>query len=352
MKILIFRNDRLGDLIVTTPLLKLIKKIDNVKITLVASNTNLKLAQNYINLIDECIILEKNFNFLDKIKIYQKLKKHKYDHVIILRQNTLNMFFAIIFYRSVFGILSIDNKANTNIFNRSFYYYLSLFAKHKEIIDWRTKTNDITHVSKHYINLALKSNIFNFKTIDINSHYISSNLNFEIPFFSLKNNLRIKSIFAHNYIHLHLDQKWFRTNASDSQIINMIKELSCKINQKHLKLVISDDNNNFKVKNLLINKYFKKSINKNFYLADNENLFVTNSTLSDITSLIFLSKLTVTFHSGYVVHTANSLDKKLIDFHEKTENIVYKKWMSWQKDSKQYTYESLDDVVEKIINEI
>ena len=116
-KILIFRNDRLGDLIVTTPLLKTLKSNQiNADITLVASKSNLNLALNYKHLIDECIVLENKSNMITKLKIYRFIISKKYDHIIVLRQNTLNLFFSILFSKSVFAVLSIDDNKNTNLF--------------------------------------------------------------------------------------------------------------------------------------------------------------------------------------------------------------------------------------------
>lgn len=354
MKILIFRNDRLGDLIVTTPLLKLLKTIKNVKITLIVSNSNLRLAKNYSYLIDNYIVLEKKYNLFQKIKIYQKISKYRFDHVIMLRQNTLNMLFSIIFHKSVLATLSIDYKNNTNILNRSIYYYLTLLANHREVIDWRKEANDTTHISKHYLNLIIKSNIYKFNlNYTLTNRYPPNKLTFATPYFNLRNHKKIKSCLSnYKYIHLHLDQKWLRTESSINQISDMIKQLISKANEKSFKLILTDDNNNQMIKELLINLIFKDTIKDNYYLTDNGSVYLTKTSLEDLTSVIFISKITVTFHSGYIVHTSNSLNKQLIDFHEKTKNIVYQKWMSYQKDSKQYLYISLDDVVKKIINVI
>ena len=73
--------------------------------------------------------------------------------------------------------------------------------------------------------------------------------------------------------------------------------------------------------------------------------------MNDLTAIIENSNLIITFHSGYIVHTSCSLDKKLIDFHEATNNNVYKKWMSTQKESKQSIYENLENIVDIVIAE-
>lgn len=348
-KILIFRNDRLGDLIVTTPLLKTLKSNQiNADITLVASKSNLNLALNYKHLIDECIVLENKSNMITKLKIYRFIISKKYDHIIVLRQNTLNLFFSILFSKSVFAVLSIDDNKNINLFNSSIYYYLTLLIKKREIIDWRSKINDVTHVSKHYLNLISDILITN-KEIETNEAYTA----LTTPFAEQKNKLRLEKIITNsNFIHFHLDQKWFRTNSTKKQIFDLIKKLSLKINNKQYKLILTDDNNDNAIKDMFINNYFNKSINKNIYTCDKGNIFLINTSLEDLTSAISLSEINVTFHSGYIVHTSNSLNKKLIDFHEKTDNIVYRKWMSWQKNSKQYLYIDLNDVIKKILNEI
>ena len=72
--ILIFRTDRIGDLIVTCPTIITIKKyFKNPKITLISSNKNFEYAKS-LNIFDQIYKFPKN-NFFHKIIFIYKLTK-------------------------------------------------------------------------------------------------------------------------------------------------------------------------------------------------------------------------------------------------------------------------------------
>ena len=81
--ILIFRTDRIGDLIFTCPAIISIKKyFDDPKITLITSKKNHVYAKglNFINDIFEF----PSQNILKKINFIYKLRKIKYDYIFVL----------------------------------------------------------------------------------------------------------------------------------------------------------------------------------------------------------------------------------------------------------------------------
>ena len=82
MKYLIFRTDRIGDFLITSPLINAIKNNDtNAQIYVVSSNKNKEFIINY-KFVDRVFLLKKN-NFLNKIKLYFELKKFSFDVVIV-----------------------------------------------------------------------------------------------------------------------------------------------------------------------------------------------------------------------------------------------------------------------------
>ena len=73
---LIFRTDRVGDLLFSLILIKIIKSnYPNSQITLVASEKNFEYAKTF-KLIEKIIILKNNF--FSKIKLIFKLRKNRY----------------------------------------------------------------------------------------------------------------------------------------------------------------------------------------------------------------------------------------------------------------------------------
>jgi len=74
-RFIFFRNDRLGDFIIITNLLKSIKqKYPNSKITLVSSFYNHRFIKKY-KIIDKVILYNKDLNFVKKIRIFRQIIK-------------------------------------------------------------------------------------------------------------------------------------------------------------------------------------------------------------------------------------------------------------------------------------
>ena len=89
MNYLVYRNDGLGDLIVSTPLLSNIKNFDhNAKICLICSKRNYKFANFLLKdgLIDEIFIsVDKGKSFIDFIALWLKSLKFKADYSLVLK---------------------------------------------------------------------------------------------------------------------------------------------------------------------------------------------------------------------------------------------------------------------------
>ena len=80
-KILIFRTDRIGDLLTTCPaIISLKNSIKNSSITVVTSNKNDSYAKTF-SFIDETILFPDNI--FDKIKFILKLSKLNFDFIFI-----------------------------------------------------------------------------------------------------------------------------------------------------------------------------------------------------------------------------------------------------------------------------
>ena len=81
-RILIFRTDRIGDLIVTCPTIISIKSyFKKCDITLITSNKNYEYAKS-LNLFDDVIKFPKD-NIINKIKFIYNLNKKKFDYIYV-----------------------------------------------------------------------------------------------------------------------------------------------------------------------------------------------------------------------------------------------------------------------------
>ena len=116
-KYLIFRTDRIGDLLITCPLIATIKKhLTNSRITLITSVKNYEYAKSF-GIFDKIYIYPKK-NLLDKIKFILKLSKIKFDYTLILDGKERSLI-ASIFVKSVYKVAIITEK-KLNLFFKFF----------------------------------------------------------------------------------------------------------------------------------------------------------------------------------------------------------------------------------------
>ena len=162
MNYLVYRNDGLGDLIVSTPLLSNIKNFDhNAKICLICSKRNHKFANFLLKdgLIDEIFIsVDKGKSFIDFISLWLKSLKFKPDYSLVLKSSTTN-YLASIFSKKhkILGIVPINEKNLRIRETPNKILQSALFMK--EIVDCRNnyeKSKNIRMID-HYRDLFLKS---------------------------------------------------------------------------------------------------------------------------------------------------------------------------------------------------
>ena len=90
--ICICRIDRMGDLIISTPVIKIIRKIwPNSNITLLASSLNAKVLQKS-SLIDETIIIENKSDIFKNYKNLKKIQRKSFDLFLNLSPTKLSYF--------------------------------------------------------------------------------------------------------------------------------------------------------------------------------------------------------------------------------------------------------------------
>jgi len=98
-KILIIRNDHIGDLVYSTPIFREIKRaMPDSEITVIASPSNRPIIEKnpHIDRIIELDIAKKSFSsVLSYFKMSMKLRKEKFDYGIDLRGSTMNCWFLL-----------------------------------------------------------------------------------------------------------------------------------------------------------------------------------------------------------------------------------------------------------------
>ena len=117
MNYLIFRDDGIGDLIVSTSLMQSIKMNDqDAKIYLVCSNRNIELAKIIKNndLIQDYINIDVfTSSIKGRILLFLKIKSLLIHHFIILKSSNLSFFISkLLNLKKISGIVPLKTKSN------------------------------------------------------------------------------------------------------------------------------------------------------------------------------------------------------------------------------------------------
>ena len=305
-KILIFRTDRIGDLIVSCPAIVTINKnITDSKITLIASIKNYDYAKS-LNLFDEVYKFPEK-NIFKKIIFIYKLIKKNYKYIYVFDGKERSIITA--------GLIKSDNKfALTPKIN----FFYKMFKIKFFLDNEKTSLNEIFQQFLKHSNI--KVSISNY---DFLKNKVDNNFSSKIP---------IK-----DYLHIHLDEKWISNiyirkytdiNPNFFDFMQFLDE----INKKN-DILITTGLIDFNLIEDLKNKYFEKLSDKIFFKKnENKSIYLVYKPLfEDLESLLRNSKTLIACH-GSIIHAANSFNVKKIDILEKSKISFYSRFTSHLSD--------------------
>ena len=314
MKYLIFRSDRIGDFLITSPLIRCIKRNDkNHSIEVVCSSKNADFVNN-LNIVNKIHVLKKK-NFLSKLNLFFKLRTNSYD--VIITSDKKN--------RSI--ILSVFLKSKIKIFNVSkLFTYKLLKSFYKNVF----LDNDLSDQSvKQIQDNNLKRINFLFNKDDF--HFFKKD---QFKNYSLnQNNLEISK----NFILVHYDEKWeissyIKTFPKAESFIDFgieynsfIKFLSNMSNKTNSNIILTTGtiNTNF------IDKFIatEEKISSDVYKLKNNsnNIFcIVNQSFESVSHLISHSKCFISCHGAFT-HIAANFNIKQIDIINSNKEYHYQR---------------------------
>ena len=250
-QICVCRNDRIGDLIMTTPVLKTIRKNwPKSKITLLCSKINSKVLKNS-DLIDDIIILDNEQSIINKFKTLKLIRRKSFDLYINFAPTNLNYifcFFSRASKKATIIFLSRYKKSFSKIFQR---FFSKIYCQHVFVVNRRYRFSNKMNMHQTTMMLKLIKKIFNKSLL---SHEM------EIPVVSKLEN-KIKKIFPKKIITIHLSKRWI----NEYYNINDLKKLifSLKNKKKYIYFLTTE-----KLKD---NKF--KDITRNFIYLNNKDFF-------------------------------------------------------------------------------
>ena len=298
-KILILKNDRVGDLFNSLDGINaIINDNPNSKIEIILSpiSRDLSFLFNIKNVSISYIPYRLTLN--NKIKLFLKLCNNFFDKVYILSPKNF-YFYLPLFFSSKFYAITIKDLKKTRPFNfllKKLFLYQINDRENKKIND---------NISSLIFTLCSKKSIPSYTNV-LNNNPKSTVL--------FDNNINLFS----DFIHIHYKDFIFKKNEwTEDSFFKLLDILSYKN-----KIILTSDYGNFNYHKKFLFRFshlnFDNSINN---IESNKNIhYLHNINTSDLFKLIKLSNTVVSPHGAMTI-MASYLKKKVIDIFDTNINI-------------------------------
>ncbi len=335
MKICISRIDKMGDMILTLPVIKSIK-IQNpeIKIHVLASNQNAKVLKN-IEYIDKVLLIESNINSF--IWILNQLQKTKYDFFINFSP-TIKSYLLCFFSKSQKkAALIFLSRYKKSFFSKFFLRSLTkIFCHFQYVVNRfdRLNNNHEIHQTKMMFNLINKCEIKY-----VNDVLIDIVLPPEKITYSKK-----------KLIVVHLSEKWINSYYSEDDFLNLISLLA----KENFSIVLTTDNstkNKFKKiyekYNIISEKNFKEL--KSTY---NRIVILDNLDYDSWIKIIYSSNAVITPECGCThIAAACKVPVNIIYDPKNYPEAIHKEYSPWKSKYNKFVFGE-DNLNQKLILKI
>ncbi len=314
MRICLVRIDKMGDMILTLPVVQGLKELnaDN-QIDVVCSKTNQKICKKFKSINKIFLIQNK---FIQILKTILKLRNEKYDYIFTFSPGIISMLISIFSRSRTKSVLIFKSRYKNNYLSKFFDIILGkIFYDHFIIIDrqLRYSQNTSIHQTEVMMELITKNGL------------------------NLNNNAEIKNLFEFDKVNLnseklcliHLSSKWINKYFSEDRFINLLESLkNLKIN-----IVMTTDSTSKNVFYKIFQKY-KMITNKEFKNFKNiKNILILDQ-------LDFDNWTSITSSSSYVItpecgctHIASLSKTELCVIYDADNfpDMIAKEYAPWKK---------------------
>ena len=350
MKYLIYRNDGIGDLIVTSKIFLAIRELStNYEIFLICSNRNIeyakelkksKLITDFINFDDY------TNNIAGLIKLIKKIRSLDIDISLIYKINNKNILINLLSKsKRKYSLLPLKQGKYFKKKYKIPYLISKILFNDVEVIDERKNyvNQKNIHMSQHFFNLFKKALNKNLDERNYPYPKLTS-----INYAKNKISKYLKLIAdGKKIILLHIDEKWSVNKLNDVNVFQMFKSIHDKSKKNYVIMITTG------IHLTEINSYFKKNLNiKDFDVVDidlkyslsyNDVYVLEQINLIDLISLISQSHLIIEPH-GSITHIASIYNIPLIDVIKNESRNFFLKWKPKSNNYKQIDFKDIENI--------
>ena len=314
MRICLVRIDKMGDMILTLPIVQGLKEVnEDYQIDVVCSKNNQKICKKFKS-INKIFLLQNKF--VKVLKTVLKLRNEKYDYIFTFSPGIISILISIFSKSKIKSLLIFKSRYKNNYISKFFDMILGkIFFNHLIIIDRQLRYSQNTPIHQTEVMMELVT---------------KNGLNYN-------NNAEIKNLFEFDKINLnsdklcliHLSSKWINKYFSEDKFINLLENLkNLKIN-----IVMTTDSTSKNVFYKIFQKY-EMITNKEFKNFKNiKNILILDQ-------LDFDNWTSITSSSSYVItpecgctHIASLSETELCVIYD-TDNfpdMIAEEYAPWKK---------------------
>lgn len=295
INICLIRNDKMGDMILTLPIIKAIKDSKlNTNVTVVCSNINSFLCKE-TSFVDEYIVFDKRDKFKSKIKFLKNFRKSSFDFIFNFSQD-IETFFLLLVGKSV---------------NKSSLIYLTRYGNQKfskvfqRLIVKLFRFDNIIINRNEFYEKKLK-----FHQTEIMALLVNKKINIRKPeqFYLTPSKKKLEAIFQKRVL-IHLSDRWIDHEYTEHMFI----ELLSKLEKKYGKLYLTTDQSSHKSFEKIYQLYEKFNNNELHKVKkNNQNIIILDKlNFQNWRNVIINSNIVITYECG-CVHVASMSNVPLL----------------------------------------
>ena len=314
MKICIVRTDKMGDMILTLPIIQGLKEVNkNYQIDIVCSGANQKICHKY-KIINNIFLLQKKF--LKNFKIILNLRKQNYNYIFTFSPGIASLLISVFSKSRIKSLLILKSRYKNDYKGKLIERILGkIFFNQCLVIDrqLRYSQNKPIHQTKIMMELVAKNGL------QLNDHADIKNI-FEL------NKIKFNS---EKLCLIHLSSKWINKYFSEDNFISLLENL------KHLNIniLMTTDNSSRDVFYKIFKKYDIVTNNDSKNLNKiNQVLILDQLNFDNWTSIIYSSAYIITPECG-CTHIASLSDAKLCVIYDADNlpDMIANEYAPWKK---------------------